>query len=176
MSSDWDELAKALAQDPIPRRQSLRLLGAALAGAILGPLGLRTARANPPDPCRAFCDQCPRSQRPQCLADCRACRQMGGRLCGTCSAYDCCGGPEACCGDYCADLDNDHYNCGDCGHVCPDTAPCCMGGVCSQLLCPPGLTNCNCSCVDLATDMNNCGSCGDVCRGDYCANGICETY
>jgi hypothetical protein len=45
MSDRFDEISKSLADKSVPRRESLRLLGAALAGALLSPLGTRTAWA-----------------------------------------------------------------------------------------------------------------------------------
>jgi hypothetical protein len=182
MTHPFDELSKSLAEESIPRRESLRRLGAALAGALLGSLGLRTARAGPPDPCKALCNQCPRSQRTECLADCRACRQLGGRLCGSCSGYDCCGDGEACCGDhccgvgqdccgdYCADLDNDVDNCGACGDACDDPGrdgyAVCDSGTCRYFFCPPG--------TDYNWNNRNCGRCGYACPPGFgCAFGIC---
>ena len=55
MTNHWDEFSKSLAEKSVPRRQSLRLLGAALAGAILSPLGMGTAWAGGRDPCKDFC-------------------------------------------------------------------------------------------------------------------------
>ena len=171
MSRNFDEFSKALAENPIPRRESFRLIGAALAGALLSPFGLRTARADPSDTCRALCNQCPRSQRSQCLADCRACTQMGGRLCGSCSSYGCCAAWEDCCGSYCADLDNDVDNCGACGHACDDPGPdgyaVCIAGTCQYYYCAPG--------ANYDWDSSNCGYCGNVCPyGTACVWGVCE--
>jgi hypothetical protein len=171
MTRNFDELSKSLAEDRIPRRETLRRLGAALAGAFLGPLGLQTARAGSSDPCRAFCNECPRSQRSQCLDDCRACRQAGGHLCGTCSAYGCCADWQDCCGNYCADTDNDIFNCGACGYECDDPGvngyAVCVSGTCQYFPCPPG--------TDYMWDSNNCGRCGNVCPwGTACVWGVCE--
>jgi hypothetical protein len=180
MSHHIDELAKSLAEEPIPRRHAFRLFGAALAGAILGPLGLQTARAGPPDPCRALCNQCPRSQRSQCLADCRACTQTGGHLCGTCNGYGCCAGSQACCGNYCADLDNDVHNCDACFNDCWSGAganeeAACIDGKCVYD-CRQGTVDCNGTCTNLGWDPDNCGACGNVCPDTepYCnGNGVC---
>jgi hypothetical protein len=171
MSHHIDEFSKMLAEERIPRRQAFRLFGAALAGAILGPLGLQTARAGPLDPCKTFCNQCPMSQRSQCLADCRACREAGGHLCGTCSGYGCCADWQDCCGSYCADLDNNIANCGACGHACDDPGPTgyavCDSGTCEYFFCGPG--------TDYMWDANNCGRCGHVCPwGTSCVWGVCE--
>ena len=45
----FDEFSKSLAES-VPRRESLRRLGAVFAGAVLGPLGLQNAWARGPDP------------------------------------------------------------------------------------------------------------------------------
>jgi hypothetical protein len=55
MTDHFDEFSKSLAEKSVPRRQTLRLLGAAVAGAMLSPLGLKSAWAATPDPCKAFC-------------------------------------------------------------------------------------------------------------------------
>jgi hypothetical protein len=44
MENLFDEFSKSLAES-VPRRESLRRLGAVFAGAVLGPLGLQTAVA-----------------------------------------------------------------------------------------------------------------------------------
>jgi hypothetical protein len=195
MTHHIDEFSKSLAENRIPRRESFRLFGAALAGALFGPLALRSAWAGPTDPCKAFCKCRNRQQQSDCIAACRTCNGDTGRLCGACGSYVCCAEPDpyengACingqcsywcvdgaadCGGGCTPLWADPDNCGACGNVCPDTAPACLYGVCSESPCPPGQTWCDGFCANLATDMNNCGACGYVCRGDYCANGICET-
>jgi len=171
MSHHIDELAKSLAEERIPRRHAFRLFGAALAGAILGPFGLQTARAGRPDPCRDFCNQCPKSQRSQCLANCRTCTQAGGHLCGTCNSYGCCADSQDCCGTYCADTDNDISNCGTCGHECDDPGingfAVCVSGTCQYSFCGPG--------TDYNWDFSNCGRCGNVCPfGTACVWGVCE--
>ena len=86
MSHHIDELSKSLAEESIPRRDSFRLLGAALAGAILSPLGLRTARAGRPDPCKDFCRCHNKRQQDACLAACHTCNGDTSRLCGACGS------------------------------------------------------------------------------------------
>src|SRR5262245_15314210 len=105
MTDHFDEFTKSLVKKSVPRRQTLRLLGAALAGAVLSPLGVGTAWAAG-DPCRAFCKCRNKKQQSACLAACRACNADTSRLCGSC------GGGYAC-----ADLASDFYNCGACGKV-----------------------------------------------------------
>lgn len=180
MSHHIDELAKSLAEEPIPRRHAFRLFGAALAGAILGPLGLQSARAGGRDLCKDFCNHCPKSKRSQCLADCQACTQAGGHLCGTCSGYGCCAGSQACCGTYCADLDNDVHNCDACFNDCWSGAganeeAACIEGKCVYD-CREGTVDCNGTCTNLGWDPDNCGACGNVCPDSepYCnGNGVC---
>ena len=132
MNHHWDELSKSLAQ-PVPRRETLRRLGIALAGAVFSPLGMASAGAKGPrvkDPCDTFCRCRRKSDQSQCLADCRACRDEGGQLYGKCGAYFCCYAGDTSCGSYCADLATDPYNCGACGYVCPYSHDYCDGGVC----------------------------------------------
>ena len=43
----------------------------------------------------------------------------------SCCTQDC--GNDDCCGSRCIDLDNDDYNCGECGHVCPSELWCVDG-------------------------------------------------
>ncbi|HMF42294.1 MAG TPA: tail fiber domain-containing protein [Polyangia bacterium] len=45
---------------------------------------------------------------------------------------------RTCCGaNTCVNLQNDPFNCGKCGNVCPATAPFCGGGMCGQPPCNP---------------------------------------
>lgn len=184
-----DELAKSLAEEPIPRRQVFRLFGAALASAMLAPFALGTARAGPRDPCRAFCRCRNRRQQDACLAACHACSGDTSRMCGNCGSIVCCDEPDpyeegACvngqctywcvdgaadCGGGCTPLWADPFNCGACGNVCPATAPYCSSGTC---VCPG--TVCGGVCVDVLSDPRNCGGCGQTCPlGHVCAGGIC---
>ena len=85
-----DEFSKLLAES-VSRRESLRRIGAVLAGAVLSSLGVGTAWAARPDRCTAFCRSCStKTQRNQCVAACRACNGNTSRLCGSCGAYACC--------------------------------------------------------------------------------------
>ena len=68
-----DEFSKLLAAS-VSRRESLRTIGAVLAGAVLSPLVVGTAWAARPDRCTAFCRSCPtKKKRNQCVAACQAC-------------------------------------------------------------------------------------------------------
>src|SRR5262245_25010961 len=122
MTSHWDEFSKSLAQ-PLHRRESLRRLGVALAGVVLSPLGLSTASAAhhpkaPQDPCKAFCKCRNKRQQDQCLRACKACNKDTSRLGGSCGNFFCCASGQTSCGNYCADVASDRYNCGACGYVC----------------------------------------------------------
>ena len=183
MTNRFDDFSKSVATSSVPRRESLRLLGAAVAGTLLGPLGIRTAFGAGRDPCRDFCNQCPKAQRNQCLAACQACVQSSGRICGVCSGLDCChnsetccgktccGGSQTCCGDFCADLANDVNHCGACGNRCPpypgiDGYATCISGACGYYVCSPF--------TDYNWDNSNCGRCGNVCPyGSACSFGVC---
>lgn len=76
----------------------------------------------------------------------------------TCSTYS----MFNCCGDSCVNFENDPHNCGECGHVCPVSAPVCSG---RQCIVPP------------CTLPPNAGMCAptSICCGDTCcaSNEIC---
>lgn len=200
MSHQWDDFSKSLAEDAIPRRQTLRLLGAAIAGAVFSPLA--TAWAAGPDPCKAFCKCSNKTQQNACLLACRTCNGDTSRLSGSCGTCTCCSTAscngvcsdlksnpncgacgndcrgETCCGSYCSDLNNDFHNCGGCGVVCDEPGPnaqsACVDGYCDQW-CVAGAVACNGVCTLVNSDPNNCGGCGKVCGGStpYCDRGVC---
>jgi hypothetical protein len=169
----FDEFSKSLCES-VPRRESLRRLGAVLAGAVLSPLGLGTAWAAP-DPCTAFCKCRNSTQQNQCLAACRQCNGNRRRLAGSCGNYTCCA--VAACKGVCSDL-NSNPNCGACGNACDDTGPAevgaCIDGYC-EYDCVEGAVCCNEACTFLDSDADNCGACGRVCGGSapYCSQGEC---
>jgi hypothetical protein len=198
----YDEFSMSLTVS-VPRRETLRRMGAVIAGLVLNPWGLRTAWAGS-DPCRAFCRCSNKAQQNQCLAACRACNTQTSRLAGSCGSYVCCsiascGGVcsdllsdpncgacgnncgdigETCCGNYCADLANDFDNCGGCGARCPDPGPYedgwCVLGECVYL-CADGALDCNGTCTPVYSDPDNCGACGNVCPewAPRCTEGVC---
>jgi hypothetical protein len=165
MSHQWDELSKSLAEESLPRRESLRRIGAVLAGAVLSPLGLGTAWGAGKDRCKVFCNQCPRSRRSNCLYACRNCSNDPSRLCGDCWS-----------GWSCPDFANDVRNCGACGSVCwpgPFEDSACFDGACVYT-CVEGAVYCDGFCTFLRWDPNNCGACGNVCPADTaCSGGVC---
>jgi hypothetical protein len=179
MERFYDEVSKSLAGS-VSRRESLRRMGAALAGVALGQFGLGTAWAAGATTCKTFCNRCRTTkQRNQCLAACRACRNNVSRLCGSCGAYACCGAGTSCCGAYCADLGYDFDNCGGCGAACDDPGPweygACVEGSCVYD-CVDGAADCGDGmCTWLGDDPDNCGACGNVCGGSapYCIQGVC---
>src|SRR5678815_2980969 len=164
MESFYDEFSKSLAAS-VPRRESLRRMGAVFAGAVLGQLGLGTAWAKGFDHCKAFCRCSNRTEQNACLAACRNCNSNPTRLCGSCgSGYAC--------------TDHDVRNCGSCGNSCQpgqyETAAC-VSGQC-EYSCVVGTVNCDETCADLANDFNNCGACGNVCpdTAPDCIDGVCS--
>jgi hypothetical protein len=191
MENLFDEFSKSLAESA-PRRESLRRLGAVFASALLAPLGVATARAGRPDPCKAFCKCRTTAQQANCLDVCKACNSDTKRIVGSCGNYTCCSiascsgvcsdlkhDPncgacgnncsaigETCCGDFCADLANDVFNCGGCGTACgapgPGEVVACLSGTCVYD-CTEGADDCNGTCTFLGSDPDNCGACGNVC-------------
>jgi hypothetical protein len=167
MTQQFDDFSKSLAQ-PIPRRESLRRLGAVLAGAVLSPLGFEAASAAGPDPCKAFCKCRNKTQQSQCLAACKACNGDTLRLCGSCGGYAC------------TDLANDVANCGSCGNNCwyeagANEEAACFDGECFYP-CAEGAAECNGACTYLDWDQTNCGACGNACDEftPFCNGGVCE--
>lgn len=200
MNHPFDEFSKSLSEDSVPRRESLRRLGALIAGALLGPLalGLKTAEANPDnrtrrrrhkpkkwgrvgrlDACTRHCKQCrTSSQKDQCLVACRACDDNPRRLNGSCGNYVCCGAGQTYCRGRCVDLKTDPTHCGACGRTC-SAGKQCINGRCRDSGggndCPAGEVRCGTTCVNLSSDSSNCGSCGNVCpSGSQCLNGTCS--
>jgi hypothetical protein len=189
----FDEFSKSLAES-VPSRESLRRLGAVLAGAVLSPLGVGTAWAGRRDPCQAFCKCRTTKQQSQCLAACRACNGNTGRIGGSCGSYVCCSTAscrgvcsdllhdpncgacgrncgalgQTCCDGRCADLVTDVSNCGSCGRVCaappPNETVACVSGTCVYG-CVAGAIRCNGTCTFVGFDPDNCGACGSVCGG-----------
>jgi hypothetical protein len=176
----FDEFSKSFAES-VPRRESLRRLGAVFAGALLAPVGISTTWARAPvNPCKAFCDKCPKKKQSQCLAACQACGGNTNRLCGSCGNYACCANGSACCDGYCTDFDSDESNCGGCGYACDQMGPneegVCVNGDC-HYQCVTGTTRCNGICISVSSDPNNCGACGQVCPASapFCNQGVCTT-
>jgi hypothetical protein len=201
MTHPFDEFSKSLANESVPRRESLRRMGAAVVGALFASLtlGVQTASANPDNrqprnrrrrartaaakkansknSCNAFCNRCAtKAQRKQCLDACQMCGNDPRRLNGGCGNYVCCGAGQTFCGGRCVDLNNDSNNCGTCGNICGGGTAC-VNGTCTGggNECPDGQTRCGDVCVNLSTDDSNCGACGNVCQnGATCSNGICS--
>ena len=178
----FDEFSKSLSES-VPRRESLRRLGAVFAGAVLAPLGLQTAWAGPKlrgtsDPCLTFCKCRNGKQQNQCLKVCRGCQSDTSRVCGSCGNYVCCAAGQSCCGGHCTSLQTDVQNCGGCGKSCgapgANESVACVSGLCIYD-CVEGAVDCNGSCTFLDSDPDNCGACGNVCpeSAPVCLNGTC---
>lgn len=174
----WDELSKSLAEESLPRGESLRRIGTVLAGAVLSPLGLGTAWAAPStDPCKAFCRCGDKRQQDQCLRACKTCKRDFSRLGGSCGSYFCCRDGQTPCGSYCADLASDPDHCGACGFACPEPGEfeygACVDGEC-RYACIAGAVYCDGTCTFLDWDDYNCGTCGHVCGiNSTCYYGDC---
>src|SRR5262245_25062075 len=183
MENLFDEFSKSLAEEKVPRRETLRRLGAGFATAILGSLGLGTAEAaknatGGANSCNVYCSKrCYRPAKDQCIAACNACKGDTSRLTGTCGSFACC--PTTLCSGSCVDRATDFYNCGACGNVCDDAGPnqygACVSGSC-EYHCVGGATLCGTVCTFLDSDINNCGACGNVCHEStpYCISGTCS--
>src|SRR5690349_8108305 len=110
MLHNFDEFSKTLADESVPRRESLRRLGLVVAGSLFGLLMPGAAKAGPfghaghsgfaskssgngrkgqSDPCQAFCKCSNARKQKQCLAACRACNGETNRITGECGAYTC---------------------------------------------------------------------------------------
>ena len=172
MSHQWDEFSKSLSE-PVPRRESLRRLGAVFAGAVLGSVGLKPAwAARTTDPCKAFCKCRNKNQQSQCLAACKECNNDPRWLCGNCAN-----------GYACTDLASDPNNCGGCFNHCGESGAyeyaACVDGRC-EYDCVSGAVRCNGTCTVLNSDQYNCGTCGNICdepgpnEYSWCENGRCE--
>src|SRR5262249_22358505 len=179
MENLFDEFSKSLAES-VPRRESLRRFGAVFAGAVLPPLGLQSAWAKGPDPCKTFCKCRNKTQQTQCLAACKACNSDTSRVCGSCGSYVCCAAGKSCCSGHCTDLHTDVHNCGGCGRNCGAPAVnqsvACIGGLCTYN-CVAGAEDCgDGTCTHVDSDPDNCGACGNVCPDSarHCYQGTCN--
>lgn len=170
MTHQFDEFTKSLAEESLPRRESLRRLGLVVAGAVLSPFGLPAALAGQSskrqqDRCKSVCRCRNKWAQNDCLAVCRACASSGTQLCGSCTRG----------GYYCSDL-TDVYNCGACGNICypgPSEFSACVDGRC-EYTCAEGAVYCNGTCTFLDRDFYNCGACGVACEsGEVCSGGAC---
>jgi hypothetical protein len=163
----FDEFSKSLAE-AVPRRESLRRLGAVFAGAVLSPLatGAAWAAGKPAqDPCKAFCQCRNGTQQNACLAACKKCNGNTSRLAGKCGSYVCC--PTAACGGVCTDFRSDP-NCAVCGNDCRAFGQTCC------FVASRGPTE---YCADLANEFYNCGGCGVQCAyGEVCVGGLCDCH
>jgi Stigma-specific protein, Stig1 len=160
----FDDLARGLASDTIPRGRALRLMGGvSLGGALASVPGAGLAAAPCPTGVRCRGECCPTG-----VTSCVGTGQ--NKRCPPCPT-----GTTQCNGE-CVDLQGtDPNNCGQCGFVCPTELPTiprpfCCGGRCTHKL-----------------DQSNCGECGKVCpdgtfccgslrqltSGRFVANGLC---
>jgi hypothetical protein len=191
MTHQFDELAKALAED-VSRREALRRIGGAVAGALLVSLGWsREAWGETRAACKSVCGGLGKHGK-QCMDACLSCSSVncmsgpaGAKTCLTCTGGKVCSsGTCQCpsgttdCSGACVNTATDPNNCGGCGSQ-SSTYVCRTDQICSgQCQCPTGQTDCSGTCVNTATDPNNCGGCvgagGTVCSGfKVCSSGSC---
>ena len=181
MTHRWDEFSKSLAE-PVPRRESLRRLGARAGRRRPQPagdrLGGRQAEPAGTDPCKTFCQCRNKAQQNACLAACRACNGDTRRLCGTCGSYVCCGNGQTCCGRTAPISPMTSTTAGPAATCVRSPVPtsigACVTGSCVYT-CVEGAVRCNGTCTFLDRDPNNCGACGNVCGEStpYCSWGQC---
>jgi hypothetical protein len=196
MTHQFDELAKALAED-LSRREALRRIGGAVAGALLVSLGLGRAwgQSGAVD-CGRWCTQrLPLGKaRGRCASTCESCQASGGTPCttGAQGGVICCtgGATSVCCGGACVDTTSDPKNCGGCagagGTVCDATKEHCVSGKCAPTCKSLGQTCssteecCNGSCNGspktccLGANMR-CTYDSDCCSPPRCNYGYCES-
>jgi hypothetical protein len=154
----FDELARGLASGSITRGKALRLMGAALVGGTLAPLGVGGV-AEADDECKRTGKKCRKNK--QCCSGncsggtCAACASEQVLCNGSCVSTSCSTGqifdPSSCA---CV------YHCPD---VCYNTPGCCgPGSICNletgECDCVPGL---------------HCTSAAECCGGQFCINSVC---
>jgi Stigma-specific protein, Stig1 len=138
MEHSLDELSRALAEDTIPRRKALRMVGGMLLGTALASIpGM--AWAAPPE----GRGPCPSPEDRRCRGVCT--NVVFDRFnCGRCGNE--CATGEDCCGGRCVPL-NTRDNCGCCGCGCLEAEICVNGScqcpepgqtVCANVCCPQG--------------------------------------
>jgi hypothetical protein len=143
-----DDVARILAS-PMPRREALRLVGGALAGGILGTLGLRHAAAQRKDD--------PDDEK------CRA----GTTKCGT----RCCSGAQVCC----QETDFRPF-CATAGKTCCGSTACVSGQTCCRTSSRPFCATAGKTCCGrTACDKDDVCCNGQCCKDhEVCENGRCR--
>lgn len=127
MADRLDAFSKDLARGTT-RREALRRIGAAIAGAMLAATGLDRATAAP-NQCAVFCSRNypPGPSRASCKQACQRCKGRVDRLCQTAGGTICCPPDHQCCFDYATNE----------GACCPPDQQCCFTATGLQC-CPPG--------------------------------------
>jgi hypothetical protein len=123
MEDQFDRVSKAIASG-MSRREVMRLIGAGILGALLGPFGAGEAlAANQTSDCNHYCNQFKHPDKQICRDNCRGCAGGVAAMCGP----TCCAAGTVCvdgaCVVPCVPLDG----------VCDPTAatnPCCPGSFC----------------------------------------------
>jgi hypothetical protein len=162
-TSQFDDIARDLAQGELTRRQAVGRLGGAFLGAVLfgasSPgAGAAVVEKNCPpgrQACRGKC--CPKGAR--CKHGKCHCRRGRKR-----------------CGKHCVSLQSDAKNCGSCGNAC-GPGETCVEGTCTspQATCSDGVKNGAETDVDCGgPDCPGCQNGLDCSAGTDCASGFCQ--
>jgi Stigma-specific protein, Stig1 len=186
MSGRFEDLSRAMAE-PTSRRNALKMLGAATAGAV-GMTLLKPFRgeANPvvctgpttvgASPCGAGTTPC----GPCCCKGGIACHNASTGTCGcpagtTTCGFACCDAGVACASAATSTCNGAASAClggrALCGNACCAVGQTCCGGAC--VACASGSGCCGGACAPLNT-TSNCGTCGNACvSGSGCCGGAC---
>lgn len=138
--------------------------------------GFADCNADPADGCEADITRV--SECGACGNDCRAPNTISACDDGQCYITGCDAGFGQCtAGGPCLSLTDDAANCGGCGIEC-GAGEQCIGGACSDLVCPPDTADCDdqvAGCETSLTTTDNCGGCGIACGPYAHADGACES-
>jgi len=158
VGKSFDDLARSIAGDTMPRRRALRLFGGALVGAAMASIpGLAWARGKP----------CPQGTH---LCTDGSCVPNGS----LCPSGGCPTG-QVRCGAICTDLQIDPLNCGTCGNACTQGQSC-VNGVCVSPTCPDAVIQTSESCM--SAECSGCAP-GSICftlvrcLGPFVNCGVC---
>jgi len=160
MSALLDDISRITAS-PISRRETFKLVGGAVGGALLAYLGLGRASRSLGAPVT-----CPSNRPVLCNGNCypRGYSCCGPTVCDTddtCCTNHCCEKPQTCCGSTCCPSGQTCINgsCCNAAHVC--SGKCCTSGqMCINGTC--------CSPAQVCSFGRQCCPAGQVCCGNRC--------
>jgi len=137
MSSVIDDLSRILAS-PLPRRQAFKLMSGAIAGALLGALGHRTASAQPPA-CPSGTTHCGTGSL--CCPSTKICCTTGTKPFCITRGKTCCGNTACPQGKFCC-VHSGRPFCATMGKTCCGETTCPKGQVCCNGVCCPSGQHC----------------------------------